>query len=97
MTTIKKHYNNLWKSLPEDHMITLERFYDIKIIEFTDQAVAQIVSSTNSQLANKKIFDLIISVITNDYQLLGLSFLMERLANGVVMSDSPYIESFRNG
>ena len=85
-------------SLPEDHMITLQRFYDIGIFELHDEVVAQIISSTDSQWSNKKIFNALISITKNDNHLLGLSFLIEKLVNGdVFLSDCPNIESFRNG
>ena len=95
---LKKHYNNLWVSLPEDHMITLGRFYEINICKLSDEAVNQIVSSTNSQWSNCIILNGLILVTKNDNQLLGLSYLIERLATGgVLVSDCPNIESFRNG
>ena len=85
-------------SLPENHLITLERFCDINLYGMYDEVVDQIVSSTNSQWSNKKILDILISLIDNDNQLLGLSFLIERLANGdVLISSCPNIELFRNG
>ena len=84
--------------LPEDHMITLQRFYEIDMYKVPDEVVDEIVLSTNSQWSNKKIFDGLISVTKNDYQLLGFSFLIERLATrNVLISDCPVIESFRNG
>ena len=85
-------------SLPEDHMITLQRFYDIGIYKLRDEVVNQIISSTDSQWSNKKLFNSLVSITANDNQLLGLSFSIERLATGgVLISDCPNIESFRNG
>ena len=85
-------------SLPEDHMITLGRIYDINMYKLRDEFVNQVVSSTDSQWSNKKIVNLLISVSKNDNQLLGLSFLIERLATGdLLICDCPNIESFRNG
>ena len=85
-------------SLPENHLITLERFCDINLYGMYDEVVDQIVSSTNSQWSNKKILDILISLIENDNQLLGLSFLIERLTNSdVLISSCPNIELFRNG
>ena len=97
IATLKMHYNNLLMSLPEDHMITLQRFYNIGIYKLHDEVVNEIVSSTDSQQSNKKMFNLLISIIQNDNQLLGLSFLIERLATAEVLSECPNIESFRNG
>ena len=86
-------------SLPEDHMITLGWLYDIiDVDKICSEFVESIISSTNSYRANKNILNLLIPTTENDYQLLGLSFLIERLATGdVLMSDCPNIESFRNG
>ena len=79
-------------------MITLGRFYDVKMYGIYDDAVVQIISSTNSQWSNMQIFNILISLIENDCQLLGLSFLIERLATGgLLISECPNIESFRNG
>ena len=98
IATLKKHYNNLWISLPENHMITLERFNNIYINALRDEVVNQIVSCTNSQWSNKIMFNSLIFLTKNDNQLLGLSFLIERLTTGdVLISDCPNIESFRNG
>ena len=85
-------------SLPEDHMVTLERFYDFKMYGIPNEVVNKIVSSTNSHWSNKKIFDLLISATKTDCRLLGFSFLVERLATGgVLLSDCPHIQTFRNG
>ena len=79
-------------------MTTLGRFYDINMFKLSDEATGEILSSTNSEWANKIIFDLMIVITKNDSQLLGLSYLIERLATGgVLISDCPNIESFRNG
>ena len=83
-------------SLPEDHMITLERW--VNMYEICDDEAINIASSKNSQLSNKTIVNRLIIETKNDYQLLGLSFLIERLATGrlLIFNDSN-IESFRNG
>ena len=83
-------------SLPEDHMITLQRC--IETFRMRDEVVNQIISSTNSQCSNRKVLNRLISGTKNDNQLLGLSILIERLATGdILISDCPTIDSFRNG
>ena len=86
-------------TLPEDHMITLGRFYDFNMYKIHNEEIfGQITSSKNSQWANNILLNLIITVTKNDYRLLGLSFLIERLATGDVLScDCHNIEAFRNG
>ena len=79
-------------------MITLGRLHEMKLYRLIDNIIDKIMSSTNSQWSNKKLLNLIIFITKNDYQLLGLSFILERLAIGdVLMTDCPHIESFRNG
>ena len=81
-------------SLPEDHMITMERLKQV----FVNEIIDLFVLSTNYQLSNKKIFNFLIDLTKSDNQLLGLSFLIERFATGgLLISDCPNIESFRNG
>ena len=98
MEMVKKHYNNLWMSLPANHTTTLERLLSILVCPLSDEALTQIVSSTNSEWANMMILNYLISLTANDNQLLGLSFLIERFATGdVFLLNCPDIESFRNG
>ena len=93
VAALKKHYISLCMSLPEDHTIAMER---LRLI-FNNKFVDQIVSSANCQ-SREIMFNFLISLTKNDNQLLGLSFLIERLATGeVLVSDCPDIESFRNG
>ena len=92
---MEKHYDNLLMSLP-DHVITLERLHDMNMYEIQD--FDQILSSAEPHWLNKEIFNGLISLTANDYQLLELSFLIERLSSGdILISDCPNIESFRNG
>ena len=78
-------------------MTTLQRFYDIDMYKMSDDVVNKVVSS-DSLWSNKRIFNGLISSTKNDNQLLGLSFLVERLATGdLLICDCPNIESFRNG
>jgi len=84
-------------TLPEDHMITVGQFCDFDMYKIHDEVFDQIVSSTNSHWSNELILNVIISATDNDYQLLKLSFFIERLATGDVLSDCHNIEAFRNG
>ena len=96
VATLKEHYNNLWKSLPGDHMITLARW--LNMYKICDDDAIKIVLSKNAQWSNKTIVNRLITETKNDYQLLGLNILIERLATGdLLISVNPNIESFRNG
>ena len=80
-------------SLPENHMTTKERLKQI----FKNKVIDEFLSS-NYKCSNKIILNFLICITKNDNQLLGLSFLIERLATGgLLISDCPNIESFRNG
>ena len=100
VTILKKHYYKLWMSLPEDYEITLKRFIAFDVCTVDDEILIQIIeSSANFQLFNMNIVNILISFTENDKQLLGLSFLIERLATGGVLTSDcpPEIESFRSG
>ena len=90
---LRKYYNDLWMSLPEDYMNTLHTFNTNKpggsIV-----GIANLVSSC--QNPNKMMLDLLISTVNNDTQLLGFSYMLEKL---VKLEDSKLavIKSFRKG
>ena len=78
-------------SLPEDHMITIERLRTLLNDEIADNCVSK-------QSSNEDIFIMLLNATQSDNQLLGLSIFIERLVTGgLLVSDCPNIESFRNG
>ena len=77
-------------------MITLAWW--LNMYEICDDDAIKIVLSKNAQWSNKTIVNRLIAETKNDYQLLGISILIERLATGdLLISVNPNIESFRNG
>ena len=95
---LKKHYNDLWMSLPEDYIDTLHQFNSDKPGDITDASsitgIADLVSSC--QNPNKMMLDLLISTVNNDIQLLGFSYMLEKLVK-FENSKVAVIKSFRKG
>ena len=95
---LRKYYNDLWMSLPEDYMNTLHTFNTNKPGDIAGGGsivgIANLVSSC--QNPNKIMLDLLISTVNNDTQLLGFSYMLEKL---VKLEDSKLavIKSFRKG
>ena len=94
---LRKHYNELWMSLPEDYIITLQKLYkpgkiiDVnKITGFIDL----VISCPNAPLSNKMILDILIFTAKSDTQLLGFSYLLEKLVQD---SKVAVVKLFRNG
>ena len=95
---IRKHYNDLWMSLPEDYMDTLHQFNSSKPGDITDASsiigIADLVSSCKNP--NKMMLDLLISTVNNDIQLLGFSYMLGKIVKAE-HSKVAVIKSFRKG
>ena len=88
---MKKHYSILLKSLPADHMITLGRL--CKAIPVDDETLDEIISSTDSPIANKKMLHLLILMMENDNNLLDFCNSVE-----TILQDIPAVLTpLRNG
>ena len=95
---LRKYYNDLWMSLPEDYMNTLHTFNTNKPGDIAGGGsivgIANLVSSC--QNPNKIMLDLLISTVNNDTQLLGFSYMLEKLVK-LEGSKLAVIKSFRKG
>jgi len=94
---LRKYYNELWISLPENYLVTLQwlsKSEDIIDASNMTHLVDLAISCPNATMSNKIILDLLIFTAKNDFQLLGFSYLLEK-----IMQDSKLvvIQSFRNG
>ena len=94
---LRKYYDDFWMSLPKNYMDTLEKFYKpggaidtSKIIGLSDL----ITACPNSTVSNQMLIDIFIFTAKNDTQLLGFSYLLEKLVKDSKIS---VIKSFRNG
>ncbi|XP_065910070.1 uncharacterized protein [Dysidea avara] len=53
LEVIKKYYDQLWKSFPVDHMVSLKRYCGIK--RLTEASIKFIAAAATSELANKRL------------------------------------------
>ena len=74
---LKKYYSNLLKCLPDDYMTSLEKLSSV--FKLTDQIVNNIVSCQSTKDSNKKILDVLIFPLKDEY-LLKFCDCMEMLA-----------------
>ena len=88
---LKKHYYNVLRSLPSDHMISLGRL--CKVATVKDTTVDRVVSCSSSREANKEILDTLIYITDRDRKLLKFCNALEK----IVGSDSDAVESLRSG
>jgi len=72
---LKKHYYNLLKSFPSDHMITLGKMCQLTFID--DGLVDRILSCSTSRQANRAMLDIMIVLIKSDLQLLDFCNALE--------------------
>ena len=95
---LRKYYDDLWMSLPKNCMDTLEKFYKPGGIIDTNKIIGLfdlVTACPNSTVSNQMLIDvLIFCTAKNDTQLLGFSYLLERLVQDSKIS---VIKSFRNG
>ena len=94
-TLLKKHYDNLWMSLPEDIMITLGQLCKFENFKTNDRFLNLITSCPDYKQSNKMILYGLMYNARNVFRLLGLSYLMEKLVASP--TNATVIESFRNG
>lgn len=92
LDVLRKHYNNLWRNFPTDHMITLSTMCEA--FEVEAEFIGKIISCSSSEEANKTILDYVIS-ITKEHQVMTFCNLMERMINDPQLSEITNV--FRTG
>ena len=80
---LKKYYNFLWQSFPQDHLTTLGRF--CKIVTLSDHSVDAVVSSTSDD-GNQKILNICVLAIDKDRVLIEFSDLVNRIIDNPKLS-----------
>ena len=89
----KKHYDNLWRSFPEDYMVTLSTLCDIfKIDEDTIELITLLPTSEQS---NRMMLDYILFIMKGEDRLMNFCDLMELLINNKRLSK--IVTELRNG
>ena len=90
---LKKYYNFLWQSFPQDHLTTLSRFS--KMVRLNDGTINTVASSPTSDEGNQKILNICIVAIDKDKILLEFSHLIDRIIDNPKLSTMMKI--FKNG
>ena len=76
---LRKHYNAFLMNLQPDCVITLMKCCDINIC-INNETLNRVMSCSSSLESNREILHFLIqSHVDNDYQLLGFSYLMQKL------------------
>ena len=93
LAVLKKHYHALWRSFPDDHMITLTTLCgEFKV---QDRAIEMITRCSTSEEANRTILDYIIFITNGDQQMNAFCNLMAKLINNPKLSR--VVGGLRNG
>ena len=90
---LKKYYNFLWRSFPQDHLVTLGRF--TKLVNLTSNLVDSVVSSQTSEEGNRKILNICVLSIDRDNLLLEFSLLIVKIIDNPKLSI--ILRVFKNG
>lgn len=94
LAILKKHYNALWRSFPDDHLVTLTVMCDE--CKNVDPHFTQVVASLQSlEQANKTMLNYIILIVNGDQQIMAFCDLMEKMINNPALSK--VVSSLRTG
>ena len=90
---LKKHYDILWRSFPEDYMATLSTLCEIfKVDEDTIELITLLPTSEQS---NRMMLDFILFIMIGEDKLMGFCDLIELLINNTRLSK--IVTELRNG
>jgi len=90
---LKKHYESIWRSFPEDYMATLSTLCDIfKVDEDTVELITLLPTSEQS---NRMMLDYILYIMKGEEKLMGFCDLIELLINNTRLSK--VVTELRNG
>ena len=93
IAVLKKHYHALWRSFPDDHMITLATLCgEFKI---HDEAIEMVSTCSTSEGGNRTILDYIIFITNGEQQMNAFCDLMAKLINNPKLSR--VVSSLRKG
>jgi len=90
---LKKYYNFLWQSFPQDHLETLNRI--CRLVRVADSLVDTVVSSPTPDEGNQKILNICVLSIDKDNVLIEFSQLIEKIIDNPKLSTMMKI--FRRG
>ena len=81
---LKKHYHVLWRSFPDDHMITLSTLCGL--ITVHNEAIEAITSSSTPEEGNQGILNYIIYITNGDQHMNAFCELMAKLIDNPKLS-----------
>lgn len=91
---LKKYYNFLWKSFPEDHLIAYRRFSGT-ITQLDDDLTNSIVSAPTPERGNQIMLDIAMIGVSKDKTLMEFYYLVEEIIDNPKLSK--IMKVFRNG
>ena len=94
-TMLHSHYDTLWQSLPQDHLITLSRLCDLLPVDERLVETIALYPTTDQDVANRRILYAALSNVKRDSELLGFCALVEKLIGNP--NKTKIIEKFRSG
>ena len=84
LTILKKHYHALWRSFPNDHMITLSKLCGI--FRISDEIIDMITSKPTFEEANQVMLDYVIFITNGDQQMNAFCDLMAKIIDNPKLS-----------
>ncbi|XP_065903832.1 uncharacterized protein [Dysidea avara] len=84
LAILKKHYHNLWRSFPDDHMMTLSTLCESFNVH--PEAIEMVTACRSSDEANRTILNYIIFITKGDHQIMEFCNLMQKLINNPRLS-----------
>lgn len=91
IAVLKKHYHDILKGFPSDHMTSLGIFCQVTLVP--DATVDKIISCSTSQESNREILDALIDITAIDGSLTKFCNAVEE----IVGSTSPVVELLKSG
>ena len=92
---LHSHYDTLWRSFPQDHLITLSRLCNLLPVEERLVETIAHYPISDHNMANKRILNAALSNVKRDSELLGFCALVEKLIEDP--GKARMIEKLKNG
>ena len=92
---LHSHYDTLWQSFPQDHLITLSRLCDLLPVDERLVETIALYPTTDQDVANRRILNAALSNVKRDSELLGFCMLVEKLIENP--EESKIIVKLRSG
>ena len=84
LAILQKHYHTLWRSFPNDHMITLTTLCEI--FKISDDIIDMITSKPTFEEANRVMLDYVIFCTNGDQQMNAFCDLMVKIIDNPKLS-----------